>query len=250
MMGRVIDIHDIGVSVPYLPCLELQERLRNLRSLNLIANKLLLLEHEPTITLGRNSSNEDLLLDEPSEKESSPLSSTDIPIVQCNRGGSAMLHLPGQAVAYVIVHLKEAGFDVMQFLYALEVSMMKALSMWRINAVRLGNHRGAWVFVDGKWRKIGFVGLAVKRWVSMHGIAVNVAVDLSMFRLLKTCKLPCDVIYDMGSVLKRTINMGDFKNALAECVASALNMTPRFVDGGLDGLLEEVEALEVGSSSG
>ncbi|MFA4016277.1 MAG: hypothetical protein RUDDFDWM_001380 [Candidatus Fervidibacterota bacterium] len=249
-MQKVIEIHDIGVSVPYLLCLELQERLRNLRSLNLIANKLLLLEHEPTITLGRSSSNDDLLLHNPSEKALSSRSLISIPIVQCNRGGSAMLHLPGQVVAYAIVHLKDIGFDVMQFLYALEVSMIKALSMWRINAARLENHRGAWVFIDGWWHKIGFVGLAIRRWVSMHGIAVNVSVDLSMFRLLRTCKLPPDVICDMASVLGRTINIGEFKKALAECVASALGMTPRFVNGGLNVLLEEVEAVEVGLSSG
>lgn len=231
-----IEVHDLGKLVPYLKCLSLQESLLGLRSRNLVADKLLLLEHEPTITIGRSGSADDLLctLDR--------LASLGITLVECNRGGRAMLHLPGQVVAYAIVHLRQRKIDVTQFVRSLELATIKALAKWRINAAMIDAHRGVWVFADGGWKKIGFVGIAIRRWVTMHGLALNVAVDLSMFKLLKPCGLSPSLVTDMVSIVQSDVDIGEVKRELALQVASALNVQPMFVGGGFEELCAEAHS--------
>lgn len=232
-----IEIHDLGKCVPYLECLSLQESLLNLRSRNLVADKLLLLEHEPTITIGRSGSTDDLLCTQ------DKLASLGIKLVECNRGGRAMLHLPGQVVAYAIAHLRQRKIDVMQFVRSLELAMIKALAKWRIDAATIDAHRGVWVFADGGWKKIGFIGIAIRRWVTMHGLALNVSVDLSMFKLLKPCGLSPSSVTDMVSILQTEVDIGEVKRELALQVASALNVQPIFVSGGFEELCAGARSL-------
>ncbi|MFA4029622.1 MAG: hypothetical protein GDYSWBUE_000915 [Candidatus Fervidibacterota bacterium] len=231
-----IEVHDLGRHVPYIECLSLQERLLSLRSHDLVADKLLLLEHEPTITIGRSGSVDDLLC---APDELTPLG---IKLVECNRGGRAMLHLPGQVVAYAIVHLRKRKIDVMQFVRSLELALIRVLAKWRINAAMIDAHHGVWVFTDGRWMKLGFVGIAIKRWVTMHGIALNVSVDLSLFGLLKPCGLSPSSVTDMVSILQTDVDIDGVKRELALQVASALNVQPMFVSGGFEELCSEARS--------
>ncbi|MCS7254453.1 MAG: lipoyl(octanoyl) transferase LipB [Armatimonadota bacterium] len=230
-----IEVHDLGRHVPYDECLQLQESLLNLRLRNLISNKLLLLEHEPTITIGRSGSVDGLLC-KPDE-----LTSLGIKVIECNRGGKAMLHLPGQVVAYAIVHLRQLKIDVMQFVHSLEFAMIKVLAKRGINAAMI-DHPGVWVFVNGKWMKVGFVGIAVRRWVTMHGLALNASVELSMFELIKPCGLSPSSITDMVSLLQTEVDIDWIKRELAIQISSALNVQPVFISDGFERLL--FEALE------
>lgn len=225
-----IEIHELKGHVPYAECFRLQEILRSLRSQNLIADKLLLLEHEPTITIGRSSSFDDLLF------SLDGLVSMGVKVVECNRGGKAMLHLPGQVVIYAIVNLRQRHMDVMQFVRSLELAMIRTLAVWRINAARVDSHPGAWVFANGRWLKVGFIGVAIKRWVTMHGLALNASVDLGMFELLKPCGLSPSSITDMRSLIGRQVDVGKLKLELALQVASALNARPVFIECDFDEL--------------
>ncbi|MBC7289505.1 MAG: lipoyl(octanoyl) transferase LipB, partial [Armatimonadetes bacterium] len=126
----------------------------------------LLLEHEPVITVGRSASDAEL-----SALRSTACPSGPFPVVHVERGGSITFHAPGQLVAYPIVHLDRAGRDLHRWLTMLERAVVATLSHYGLAATP-GNRQARGVWVDGK--KVASVGVAVRRWVSFHGVAINV----------------------------------------------------------------------------
>ena len=137
-----------------------------------IPDTLLLLEHPPTITLGRRTQREDLLT--PPER----LRAEGIAVVEADRGGEITYHAPGQLVGYPILDLKEHGQDLHRYLRDLEETLIGALAAFGIAGERMPGLTGVWVGDD----KIAAMGIKVSRWVSMHGFALNVTADLSPMR--------------------------------------------------------------------
>lgn len=166
---------DLGL-VSYQPTVELQQRLRSARQAGDIADTLLVLEHDPVITTGHRT--------EPSEVAYAL--TQDIDVVPTERGGKATYHGPGQIVVYPIMDLSTRGSDVRAFVCALERVLIRTLDAVGIAADRRDGYPGVWV-AD---RKIASIGIRVTRWVSYHGIALNVDCDLEPFSWFTPCGIP------------------------------------------------------------
>jgi len=140
---------------------------------------LLLLEHPPVFTLGRNAAESNVLV--------SPARAAElgIGIVRTNRGGDVTYHGPGQLVGYPILRLKERGLTVVGYVDALEKMLMAALMDFGIATSSDSRRRGVWVGRD----KIAAIGVRVSRGVSMHGFALNVGVDLTPYSYIVPCGL-------------------------------------------------------------
>ncbi len=143
-------------------------------------NYLLLVEHPPTVTVGRKGSRADVLVSD--EK----LSELGVCLIETNRGGEVTYHGPGQLVVYPIVNLAQRGRDLHRYLRDLEGWLVGLCRSYNVAAHAGPPHTGVWV---GE-RKIASIGIAVRRWVSYHGAAFNVATDLSQFHLIVPCGLP------------------------------------------------------------
>ncbi len=140
---------------------------------------LILLEHPPVITLGRNSSRQHLLWTD------AALEKAGIDCVTTRRGGDITLHNPGQLVGYPIVDLNHFNRDLHLFLRRLEEILVCTLADFGLAARTVTGRTGVWV--DD--RKIASIGVAVRRWISYHGFAVNIDNDLTVFRSIVPCGL-------------------------------------------------------------
>ena len=155
-------------------------------------DSLILVEHDHVITLGRKTTPENF-------------KPQDIPVFTVERGGDATYHGPGQLVGYPIVRL--ATPNVQRFVRDLEEVLIQATRSYGIEAVRVEGHPGAWV--GGK--KVASIGVAVTNWVTFHGFALNVNVDLSYFALIKPCGLDPNKITSMKQVLGKEVPLEDVK---------------------------------------
>ena len=131
-----------------------------------------LTEHNPVYTLGQSGKREHILF-----------LPSDIPLVHSDRGGQVTYHGPGQIVAYFMVDLKRLHLSVHDFVCQLEQTMIDTLSMYGIEGERLPKNPG--VYVNGK--KIGALGIRVRRGCTYHGISLNVDMDLSVFDAINPC---------------------------------------------------------------
>ena len=164
----------------YMQALRLQQNLVSARaSRELNRDIVLILQHFPVFTLGSQGGAQHLHV---SEKF---LNARGISLVKTNRGGSITYHGPGQLVAYPIVDLALNGWQVADFVHALETVMISTACQWGLPARRDALGRGVWV----QDKKIGSVGLRVRRKVSFHGLALNVDPDLEPFGWIAPCGL-------------------------------------------------------------
>jgi lipoyl(octanoyl) transferase len=146
---------------------------------------LLLVEHEPVVTLGRSAQAASLPLPR------GLLEQRGVEVFDVERGGDVTLHAPGQLVGYPILDLGGWRRDLHWYLRQLEEVLIRALARLEISAGRNPGKTGVWT-ADGK-RKIASIGIHVKQWVTMHGFALNVETDLSLFDLIVPCGIP-DVV--------------------------------------------------------
>lgn len=138
---------------------------------------LLLLEHPPTITIGKSGSIENVLV----SKEA--LSKEGVSLFFIDRGGDVTYHGPGQIVGYPIIDLKQRGKDIRRFVYDIEEVIIRMMKDFSIEAGRDESHPGVWI--DGK--ELAAIGLAIRRWVSIHGFAINVNPNMEHFSLINPC---------------------------------------------------------------
>ncbi len=165
--------------IHYGEALELQRRLVGERQHGLIDDRLLLLEHDHVITLGRNGHRENLLASE------EILDRAGISFYPSDRGGDVTYHGPGQLVGYPILDLREWKRDVGAYVRAVEQTIIDTLADYGIEAGRIPKLTGVWV---GE-RKIAAIGVHISRWVTSHGFALNVSTDLSYFQYIVPCGL-------------------------------------------------------------
>jgi len=156
---------------------QLQMSLVKKRAVNESMDTLLLVEHLPVITVGRDGSLNNLLLNEEELKEKG------IDIYETNRGGDITYHGPGQLVGYPILNLKNYKKDLHWLLRAYEQVFIELLKKFNIKGTRIPGLTGVWV---GD-KKITSIGIGVKRWVSYHGFAFNINPDLSNFNYIIPC---------------------------------------------------------------
>ncbi len=164
---------------PYERAVSTQHELVAERIAGRIGDTLLLVEHEPVVTLGSSAKEEHLLL---SREE---YSGRGIKILKTDRGGDVTYHGPGQLVCYPIIKLPEEKRDPHAYLFDLEAMLLRTLAHFSIEAFRKKGCTGAWT----EHGKIAAVGVYLKRWVTYHGCALNVGVDFSGFASIIPCGL-------------------------------------------------------------
>ena len=206
-------IIDCGLA-DYREVLQLQHELREKRHTGEIPDTVLIVEHPSVITLGARQSANKLLI---SREE---LAERHIDVVDIRRGGGTTAHNPGQLVVYPILHLQRLGLGISEYIRLLEAFGAELLEQLGIQANRRKGLPGLWI---GK-RKIASIGVRVSRFVTYHGMAINIQNDLSIFDLLIPCGLDS---VEMTSVLKETgkhHSMSQVKKNLSELLKNHFSL--------------------------
>lgn len=198
---------------PYEVGLSLQRRLFEARLSRGIPDVLLLLEHPPVITIGRNGKDQNIL----ASKDG--LLKERIPVYRTERGGDVTYHGPGQLVGYPILNLKEDNLTVIKYVTILEEIAIKTLGDFGIEAGRSRWGRG--IFVNG--RKIYALGLKITGGVSTHGFALNVNTDLRYFSYIVPCGLSDIKVTSMSECLGRKLEMGEVQDRLLDHFSRGFN---------------------------
>jgi lipoate-protein ligase B len=177
-MGRRGYIINLGL-IDYKKAWDLQHYLWSRRVEGKLPDLLLFLEHPHVITLGRRGNRSNLIV--------SPevLEAMKIPLFHVERGGDVTYHGPGQMVVYPILDLKEYGYRLIRYVDQLEEIILRVLDDFGIEGRKDPLNRGVWVNQE----KIASIGVAIKRWVSFHGFALNYQTDLKYFDLIHPCGL-------------------------------------------------------------
>jgi lipoate-protein ligase B len=183
---------------------KLQKRLCHRRIEGKISDVLLLLEHPPTITIGRSGTLENVLI----RKEQ--LAQEGISLFFIDRGGDVTYHGPGQLVGYPILDLRERGRDIHRYVHNLEEVILRTLKDFSISANRDGLHPGVWVNRE----EIAAIGLSVRKWVSMHGFALNINTDLKYFSFIHPCGFSDRRATSMSKILASNVPMERIINSL------------------------------------
>ena len=166
--------------IDYQEAWELQSNLIAARKERILQKDIVLfLEHPPVFTLGRRGGRECLLVSEEF------LEKSGVQVIQVERGGNITFHGPGQLVVYPIVDLQTARIKIVDFVGGLEEVMLRTAAHWGIAAERNAANRGIWVGPH----KMGSIGIAVRRGISFHGLALNVQTDLTPFSWIQPCGL-------------------------------------------------------------
>ncbi len=158
---------------------------------------LLLLEHPPTITIGRSGNPNNLLIN---EKE---LKDRGIDFWNIDRGGDITFHGPGQLVGYPILSLEPGERDVHDYMRKLEESLIRLLSLYGIEGFRDNHYTGVWT----REGKIGAMGVHISRWITRHGFALNVNTDLSYYKLIIPCGIVGRGVISIEKLLSHQVEM-------------------------------------------
>lgn len=189
-IGQGLAIRDCGLA-DYREVLALQQELQEQRKNGQVGDTVLIVEHPAVITLGARKSANKLLVG-PEE-----LARHHVDLIEIRRGGGATAHNPGQLVFYPILHLQELRLDVSQYVRTLEAIGIELLAGLEVPSERRKGFPGLWVGA----RKIASIGVRVSRFVTCHGMAINIQNDLSLFDFMIPCGL--DGV-QMTSVQKET----------------------------------------------
>ena len=158
-------------------------------------DQILVLEHNPVFTLGRNATRQDIHVSDPFLKE------RGVEIFETDRGGQVTYHGPGQIVIYPICNLKGGREDVGRLVRGLEEAMIRTAADFAVTARRLHGFPGIWVETPRGLEKLGALGLHLNRWITTHGIAFNVAPDLAHFRWITPCGITDKGVCSLESLL-------------------------------------------------
>lgn len=200
-----LKIRDCGLA-DYRQILQTQQLLREKRQQGQITNTVLIVEHPAVITLGARQSSNRLLVNR------EDLAQKHIDVVDVRRGGGTTAHNPGQLVFYPILNLQKTGLGINEYIRELEAIGAELLKQLDVHSARRKGAPGLWIGA----RKIASIGVRVSRYITYHGMAINIQNDLSIFDFIVPCGL--DNV-EMTSVLKETGKhhaMNKIKQKLAE----------------------------------
>ncbi len=194
---RPLRLLDLGTR-DYAEVWALQKDLLAARQRDEIVDTLVLVEHPDVITMGRGGHRENVL------------DAADVPVFEIERGGDVTYHGPGQMVGYPILLLREDERDLHQYLRRLEEVIIRTLADLGLAAARRPGSTGVWC---GE-HKLASIGVAVKKWVTMHGFALNVCTDLGRFAAINPCGLQATVMSSVQNELARPVTVGEVRAAL------------------------------------
>ena len=212
---RPLAVRRLG-RVPYGEALELQARLVGERQAGRVPDTLLLLEHEPVFTLGRDARAENVLLSE------AALRARGFEVFETGRGGDVTYPGPGQVVGYPILDLAPDRRDVHRYVRDLEEVMIRTCHDYGIEAGRIPGLTGTWVGRE----KIGAIGVRIARWVTSHGFAFNVSTDLAPFSLIVPCGIRGHGVTSLVRRRGRPVPFGEARDRLARHFAAVFERTP------------------------
>jgi lipoyl(octanoyl) transferase len=195
--------------VSYEDGLEMQADLVARRQRDEVPDTLLLLEHDPVFTLGRNARAENVLL------SPEALRARGFGVFETGRGGDVTYHGPGQVVGYPILRLEPGRQDVHRYVRDLEEVMIRACAGEGVAAARVPGKTGAWVGEE----KVGAIGVRIARWVTSHGFALNVGNDLSPFALIVPCGIADRGVTSLERLLGRPVPLEPLMDRLARHLA-------------------------------
>jgi lipoate-protein ligase B len=198
--------------VPYEEALALQEDLRAQLGRGEIGERVLLLEHPDVITYGRSAKDGNTL------QGDTDLRRLGYDVFRVNRGGDVTWHGPGQLVGYPLLDLQRHGADVHLYLRALEGALIDALGDFGIDACRREGYAGVWL---DERRKIASIGVGLRRWLTLHGFALNVNCDLSRFDVIVPCGLANVRMVSMASVLGRELDFAAVTRRVEDALRKA-----------------------------
>lgn len=175
--------------------------------------RLVLVEHDDVITLGRGTKPENVL-------------SQEMPVVEVERGGDATYHGPGQLVGYPLLRLADRGLGIHSYLRNLEATLVRALASFGIEARAIPRKTGVWVGDQ----KIASIGVAVRHGVSFHGFALNVTTDLTRFQAINPCGFDAGVMTSMATVDGHDHRLDNVKHAVLDAFEAVFGIPVRAAD--------------------
>ena len=198
----------------------LQKKLNQARFERKIPDTVIFLEHHPCYTIGRKGGEDHILVSDTClEKEG-------ITIYETDRGGDITYHGPGQLVCYPILDLHDYGSDVHVYARKLEETMILTLKKFGIMGARKEGFPGIWV--DGK--KIGFMGVAINHWVTMHGISLNVSPNMNYFAQIIPCGLANVTVSSMADILPNPVTVNEVAREMRHHCATVFNIELQDID--------------------
>jgi lipoyl(octanoyl) transferase len=233
---RTIEVQRLGL-VPYVPTWDLQEQLLAdtlaIKAANRQAeaagqalqptpNYLLFCQHPPTYTLGKSGKPEHLLLDE------TALAAHGATFHRINRGGDITFHGPGQLVAYPLFDLENFRPDIHWYLRALEEAVIQTLASYGLRAGRIAGLTGVWLdWQEGAAnpRKICAMGVRCSRWVTLHGLALNVNTDLNYFGYIVPCGITDKAVTSLQAELSHAVPVEEVQERLLAALLTQFDAT-------------------------
>lgn len=208
--------------IPYLIAWELQSRLHRERTQDLRPDTLLILEHAPVYTFGRSTQLSHCMGDETS------LCNSGAEVHRVNRGGSVTFHGPGQVIVYPIFKLTQHASGPKALVWLLEEAMIRLLCRWNITGFRIPKKPGVWVGTREP-QKIGFLGIRIERGVTLHGLALNVDLDLSPFQRIHPCGFSDCRVTSMAVLCQTTISVESVKCEISQIFRDMFNLDHRTI---------------------
>lgn len=196
-----INLIDLGIT-DYKAALRFQKETLRRRQFREIDDTLILTEHNPVFTIGRQGSRANILV------ENNVLEAYKIAVYETDRGGDITYHGPGQMVVYPVLDLKGYKKDVRWYLHKLELAVIAFLDKYNIKGAQKNNFNGVWV--DEK--KIASLGIGVSKWVSYHGLAINISTDLEYFDMINPCGICGAKITSLSMILNKSIGIQEVKD--------------------------------------
>ncbi len=197
----------------YREAWELQRNLAAAVRQGAIPDTVILIEHPPTITLGRRAAAEELHVP----------AGLHVEIVETDRGGRSTYHAPGQLVCYPILDLNRHGRDVRRYCRDLEQAVIETLSAFDLEGARIDGLTGAWLRKPD--RKIASIGVHIARWVTTHGFALNVDLDPAPFTdWITACGLEDATFTTIAAELGRPVTVAQVRPHAARAVASVFDL--------------------------
>ncbi len=208
-LGYLLNLGIVG----YADAWDAQRSLAAAVSQGAIPDTIVLLEHPPTVTLGRRTGSEELHLPSGVEAE----------IVETDRGGKSTYHAPGQLVCYPILDLNRHGRDVKKYCRDLEEAVISTLAAFGLAGVRIEGLTGVWM--EEPQRKIASIGVHVSRWVTTHGYALNVDLDPAPFTdWITACGLEDAAFTTMSRELGRSVPVDEARPHAAAAIADVFGL--------------------------
>jgi lipoyl(octanoyl) transferase len=211
----MISVLQLG-TIDYATGLRLQQRLVELRKEGLVGDVLLLLEHTPVITLGRNAKAANIVASREGLEE------RGVEVYECDRGGDVTFHGPGQLVGYPIFNLREMRAEdgkqktlgAVAYVRKLEEVLIRTCADFGIPSKRVAGLTGVWTEANEE-AKIAAIGVHISRAVTSHGFALNVNVDLDYFNLIIPCGITSKPVTSMAKELGRNVSLQEVAHSIS-----------------------------------